>query len=134
MGHNARNPMETLPTKIIRILLGLLLLFAGINKFVPMAPPPPHNEAATAFMMALVHTGYMLPIIAIIEIFAGVCFVTGRFVALAAVLLAPIAVNIVLFHAMLDPSGGAPGFFVGAATVYLLAVHFPKYQDMLMPR
>jgi putative oxidoreductase len=126
--------MESMLTKVIRILLGLLLVFAGVNKIFPMAPPPPHNEAATAFMTALVATGYMMPIIALVEIIAGLCFLLGRFVALAAVLLAPIAINIVLFHAILDPSGAAPGLFVGAATIYLLAVSFPKYQDMLMPK
>jgi len=126
--------MESIPTKVIRILVGLLLLFGGLNKFFAFAPNPPHNEAATAFMGALAATGYMFPIIAIVEILAGAAFVVGRFVALAAVVLAPVALNIVLFHAVLDPSGAAPGYFVGAATIYLLAVSLPKYQDMLMPR
>jgi uncharacterized membrane protein YphA (DoxX/SURF4 family) len=126
--------MESMLTKIVRVLLGLLLLFAGLNKFFAFAPNPPHNEAATAFMMALVGTGYMMKIVAIVEIACGAAFVAGRFVALAAVVLAPVALNIVLFHALLDPAGGGPGFFVGAATVYLLFVHLPKYQDMLMPK
>jgi len=126
--------MESIPTKVIRVLLGLLLLFAGLNKFFQFAPNPPHNEAATAFMGALAATGYMFPIIAITEILAGAAFVAGRFVALAAVVLTPVALNIVLFHALLDPSGAVPGYFLGAATVYLLAVSFPKYQDMLIPR
>lgn len=126
--------MEKTPTKIIRYLLGALLLFGGLNKFLGLAPAPEHNAAAGAFLGALVATGYMMPIIGIVEIVCGAAFVAGRFVALAAVLLAPIAVNIVLVHAILDPSGAAPGFFVGAANVYLLIVNLPKYQDMLMPR
>jgi putative oxidoreductase len=126
--------MESIPTKVIRVLLGALLLFAGLNKFFGFAPNPAHNAAATAFMMALVGTGYMMPLIAIVEIVCGAAFVAGRFVALAAIVLAPVAVNIVLFHGVLDPAGGAPGFFVGAATIYLLAVNFSKYQDLLMPR
>lgn len=126
--------MESIPTKVIRILLGLLLLVGGINKFVPILPDPGHNEAGAAFLGALAATGYMFPIIGLVEFFCGAAFVTGRFVALGAVLLAPVAINIVLFHAALDPSGAGPGFFVGAANVYLLVVSLPKYQDMLMPR
>jgi putative oxidoreductase len=126
--------MESMLTKIVRILLGLLLVIAGASKIIPMSPPPPHNEAATAFMTALVATGYMMPIIAVTEIFAGVCFVLGRFVALAAVVLVPISLNIFLFHAVLDSSGAAPGFFVAAANLYLLAVSFPKYQDLLVSK
>lgn len=126
--------METIPTKVLRVLLGALLLFAGLNKFFHFVPDPPHNEAGTALLRALAGSSYMMPIVAVVEILCGAAFVTGRFVALAAVVLAPVALNIVLFHAVLDPSGAAPAYFVGAATVYLLAVSFPKYQDMLMPR
>ena len=125
--------MESMVTKVVRILVGLLLVVAGASKFMS-TPPPPHNEAATAFMAALAATGYLFPIIAVTEIFCGVCFVIGRFVALAAVVLVPISLNIVLFHAVLDSSGMAPALFVGAANIYLLAVSFPKYQDMLTPK
>ena len=126
--------METMPTKIIRVLLGLLLLFGGINKFVSIGPAPEHNEIGGAFLGALAASGYMFPIIGLVELFCGAAFVAGRFVALAAVLLAPIAINIVLFHAVLNPTGAGPGYFVGVANVYLLAISFSKYQDMLMPR
>ncbi|MFN2425029.1 MAG: DoxX family membrane protein [Candidatus Binatia bacterium] len=122
-----------MPTKVIRILVGLLLLVGGLNKFIGFMPNPPHNEAGGAFMAALAATGYMFPIIAVVEILAGAAFVAGRFVALAAVILTPVALNIVLFHAVLDPSGAIPGYFVGAATIYLLAVSYPRYQDILAP-
>ena len=126
--------MESMLTKIIRILLGLLLLVAGSNKFLHFMPEPPHPDAVKAFMGGLASAPYMFPLIATVECLTGLAFVAGRFVALAAVVLTPIAINIVLFHATFDPAGGGPGFFVGAATIYLLAVNLPKYQDMLMPR
>jgi len=126
--------MDSVATKVIRVLLGLLLVVAGLNKLLHFMPDPPHNDAATAFMTALAATHYMFPIIAVVEIVCGAAFLTGRFVALAAVVLAPVALNIVLFHVLLDPAGGAPGYFVGLAEIWLLAVSFPKYQDMLMPR
>jgi hypothetical protein len=85
-------------------------------------------------MTALGASGYMIPLIAVVEIVCGVAFVAGRYVALAAALLAPIALNIVLFHLMLDISGSAPGLFVGLADVYLLAVSMPKYRDLLSAR
>lgn len=126
--------METKATKIIRVGIGLLLMFGGLSKFVAIGPQPQHNEIGTAFLTALVATGYMMPIIGAVELLAGAAFVTGRFVALAAVLLAPISLNIVLFHVCLDPADAIPGFVVGIANVYLLAVNLPKYQDMLMPK
>ena len=124
--------MESMLTKIVRILLGLLFVVAGASKFLTTPPPPP-NEAAAAFLGALAATGYMFPIIAVTEILVGVCFVAGRFVALAAVVIVPISLNIFLFHAAIDPAGMAVGIFVAAANLYLLAVSFPKYQDLLTP-
>jgi putative oxidoreductase len=126
--------MESILTKVVRILLGLLLVVAGLNKFLQFMPNPPHNDAATAFMGALAATGYMMPVIAVVEILCGAAFLAGRYVALAALLLAPVALNIVMFHAMLDASGAGPGFFVGIADAYLLAVSYPKYRDLLTPR
>lgn len=126
--------MESMPTKIIRVLAGLLLVVSGLNKFLHFMPMPEHNAEASAFLGALAATGYMFPIIGAVEALCGAAFVAGRFVALAAVVMAPIAVNIVLLHALLDPAGGGAGFFVGLANVYLLAVSLPKYQDLLMPR
>ncbi|HEY2776235.1 MAG TPA: DoxX family membrane protein [Candidatus Binatia bacterium] len=126
--------MESMLTKVIRILLGLLLVFAGLNKFFGFAPNPQHNAEASAFLGALVATGYLLRLVAIVEIATGLAFLAGRYVALATVVLAPLALNIVLFHVMLDLSGAGPGLFVGAATLYLLVANLPKYQDMLAPR
>lgn len=126
--------MESMLTKIIRILVGLLLLVTGLNKFLHFIPLPEYTPHASAFLDALTATGYIFPLIGALEMLCGAAFVVGRFVALAAVVLAPIAVNIVLVHGMLDPSGGGAGFFVGIANLYLLAVSLPKYQDMLMPR
>lgn len=127
--------METRLTKIVRLLLGALLLFAGSSKLFGFGPEGgDQTGAAAAFHAALVGSGYLIPSIGLVEAAAGAAFLSGRFVALAAVVLAPITYNIVCFHLFLAPSDGAPGYFVGLANVYLLAVHWPKYQDMLMPR
>lgn len=123
--------MKTIPTKVVRVLLGALLLFSGLNKFFGFVPSPTHEGDAAAFMAALAGAGYVMPLVGVIEIVCGAAFVVGRFVALALIVFAPVAVNIVLFHAALDPAGGAPGFFVGAATIYLIIVNFPKYKMLL---
>ena len=125
---------ESWLTVAIRILAGLLLVVSGANKFLAFMPNPPHNEAAAAYLGALAASGYVFPLIGFLEIACGAAFIAGRYVALAAIVLAPIAINIVLFHAMLEPAGGVPGFFVGAATLYLLVASFPKYRELLEPR
>lgn len=88
-----------------RILLGLVFSVFGLNGFLQFLPTPPVPEAAGAFLGALAATGYMFPLIKATEVIAGLLLLSNRFVPLALLLLAPIIVNIVAFHALLAPQG-----------------------------
>lgn len=55
-------------------------------------------------MDALVATNYLLAVCAL-ETVAGVLLLVNRFVPLALAILAPILVNIVLYHVFMDPPG-----------------------------
>ena len=87
-----------------RILLGLIFFVFGLNGFLQFIPQPPLPEPAGAFMGALAAAGYMFPLIKGTEIVAGLLLLSGRFVPLALVLLAPVIVNIALFHVVLAPA------------------------------
>lgn len=91
-----------LPTAA-RILLGLSFFVFGLNGFLSFLPMPPPPPAAGAFFGALAATGYMLPLIKGTEVLAGALLLSNRFVPLALTLLAPVLVNIVLFHFVLAP-------------------------------
>ena len=52
----------------IRILLGLMVLIFGLNKFLQFMPMPPLPEAADEFMGALVNSGYLMVLVAVVEI------------------------------------------------------------------
>jgi len=100
--------LRFLPT-IGRILLGLPFLGFGLMVlFHPLPTPPEVAPAARAFSDALAATGYMMPMIGIVQVFCGALLVTNRFVPLALLLLAPFLVNSVLFHAVLEHSGLVP--------------------------
>jgi uncharacterized membrane protein YphA (DoxX/SURF4 family) len=88
---------------ISRLILGLLFLVFGLNGFFNFLPMPPMEGPSGAFAQALAATGYMFPMIKGIEVFCGLLFLTGFYVPLAVVLLAPISINILLFHVMLTP-------------------------------
>jgi len=123
--------MQSIATRIIRVLLGAVLLVSGLNKFFAFIPEPPHGAAGAAFIAALVRTGYMMPLVGAVEVVCGTAFVVGRFVPLAALLFAPVAINLILFDGALDPAHGGPGLLVGAATIYLLWANFPSYEGLL---
>jgi putative oxidoreductase len=87
-----------------RVLLGLLFLVFGLNgflHFIPMAPPA---GLAGQYMGALFLSHYLLAVF-LLEIVGGVLLLANRFVPLALVLLGPVVVNILLFHALMAPEG-----------------------------
>ena len=45
---------------IVRMLLGLMVLIFGLNKFLQFIPMPSLPEAAGEFMGALVKSGYLM--------------------------------------------------------------------------
>ena len=130
--------MESTLTKVVRVLAGLLLVVSGLNKFLHFFAPG-HSDVGGAFLGNLAGAPWMFPTIGVVEVLAGAGFVTGNFVALGALAMAPITYNIVLFHLAIDMpadpvnglSNAGAGFFVGLANAYLLFANMPKYQDLL---
>jgi hypothetical protein len=100
-----------------QLILGAIFTIFGLNGFLGFLPTPPMPEAASSFFGALAATGYMLPLIKGTEVLAGLLLLGNRFVPLALLLLAPIVVNIVAFHAFLAPAGLALPVLVVLLTV-----------------
>ena len=119
---------------VARILLGLVFTVFGLNKLLHFLPQPPMSGPPAEFFGALFATGYMLPLLAVTEIAAGVMLLSGRFVPLALTLLAPIIVNILGFHLFLAPSGLAVPVVVLAAEVYLAWAYRDAFAPMLRAR
>src|ERR1700733_9916759 len=96
--------MSKLPL-IARLLLGAIFFVFGLNGFFHFLPNPPMPEKAAAFAMGLMGSGYFFPFLKATETICGLLLLSGAFVPLALVVLAPIIINIFLFHAFLAPSG-----------------------------
>src|SRR3954464_2102760 len=103
-------------THIARVLLGLLFTIFGLNGFLNFIPMPPPQGLAGQYMGALFMSHYLVPRFAL-ETIGGVLLLVNRFVPLALALLAAIIVNIVLFHATMDPKGLGMAFFTVALWV-----------------
>ena len=111
--------MSKLPL-IARIILGLIFTVFSINFFVPFLPMPEPTPEAGAFLGALMDSGYMFYFIKIVELVGGIMLLIGICIPFALVLLAPIVVNIFLFHIFLDPAGFMMGLFIFFLEFYLL--------------
>jgi uncharacterized membrane protein YphA (DoxX/SURF4 family) len=93
--------MKTL-LSIIRVLYGLILLTFGLNGFFKFIPIPPLSDEGNSFLLALNNTGYMLPLWKSIEALCGLLLLINRFTLLALVFIAPVLLNIFMFHLFLD--------------------------------
>ena len=76
-------------------------------------------DAAVVFHHALTDTGYVFQLVVIAEFIAGVLLILGVAVPLALILLAPIIVNIFLFHLFLAPGGLPVAVNVGGVELVL---------------
>ena len=116
-------------TKIVRILLGVILLVFGLNKFHPFIPLPQPPEAAANFMESLIQTGYVLYVVAIFEVFIGFMLLIKKWVAFVILLLVPISLNILLFHLFLD----IPAIATAIVVVVLNGILIYKYRQKYKP-
>lgn len=123
--------MKEKVVKIIRVLLALILIIFGLNKFLNFMPLPPMPEAAQAFMGALIETGYLMVIVAIVEIIAGIFLLINRYSAFMLILISPILVNALLFHLFLDLKGIGGALLTISLTIFLMVKAFDSYKILL---
>lgn len=117
-------------TKIVRILLGIILILFGANKLYAFIPLPEPSPEAAEFISSLAATGYVLTIIAIFEIFIGLLLLFKKWVPFALVLLVPLSLNILLFHLFLDVPSVGTAILVAALNGILLYKHRQKYKPL----
>jgi putative oxidoreductase len=89
---------------IARFLLGLIFLIFGLNGFFHFLSMPAPTGVAGQFIGAL-FVSHFLIVIFVIQLIGAVLLLVNRYVPLALTLLAPIIVNIQLFHLLMAPSG-----------------------------
>ncbi|RZJ30873.1 MAG: DoxX family protein [Flavobacterium sp.] len=119
---------------IVRVLMGLMFLQASVMFFLKMYPAQPEMSKDVMTYMNGLTIGHTLEIIKTIELLCAICFLVGRYVALATVVLFPITVNILLFHTLLDPSNMLVAVLIFIAHVFLLFAYRKNYAGMLQPK
>ncbi len=127
--------MKNLPVLVARFILGGVFLIFGLNGFLHFMPMPPMPEQAGAFLGALAGTGYMFPLIKGTEVVAALLILSGRFLPLGLVLLAPVMVNILAFHLVLAPGveGIAMPLVLTAAGIYLAVQNKAVFGPLVKP-
>lgn len=105
---------------IARLLLGFVMFASGLVGLLNLVPTPPDlPEKLVLFTNGLMATTYFMPFLKLTETVCGLLLMSGFFVPLALVVLAPIMIHIFLVHAFLQPQGLPIAIVLGLLTVYL---------------
>ena len=123
---------RSLGAKIAQVVLGLIFLVFGLNgffNFIPMGSPP--TGAAGDFVMGLFKSGYFLPFLKGIEVICGILLLVNRFATLALLILAPIIINILLFHTFLAHEGLPMAIVLVGLLGYLAWTRKEAYRHVL---
>lgn len=91
-------------TLAVRLVFGLIFVVFGLNGFFNFIPMPTDiPQDMVTFSTGLMVSKYFFPLLKGTEVICGLMLVSGYFVPLALVILAPIVINIFLVHAFLAP-------------------------------
>jgi putative oxidoreductase len=112
-----------------RFLLGLVFLVFGMNGFLHFIPMSVPEGVAGQFLGALFSSHYLV-VVFLLQLIPAVLVLIGRYVPLALTLLAPVIVNILLFHVLMDPSGLALALVVAVLWAVVAYQHRAAFRGI----
>lgn len=115
----------------IRTLFGLFMLFSGASGLWMTITGS--TEGIPPEMMEVINgiqENGIFYMIKITEIIAGLMLVLNIWPALAAIFIAPIAIGIIVFNAMVAPEYVISGVIVAILDIYLGHVYWDKYKAL----
>ena len=116
---------------VISLLFGLMMINGGLNKFLNYIPMQKMPEAATQLMTTFIESRWIMALIAVVEIVAGILIIIPKTRALAAIMIFPITIGIVFFHIFQDPSAMIMGFVLLAINLWIIFENKEKYMPMI---
>ncbi len=122
--------MKSIFHTVAKVVLSLIMIMpalAPLNLFPAPTRDLYTSDQAFVFIDALMGTGYIMPIMALVFL-ASLFFLWTKREALSALLIAPLTVNIVAFHAFLDGGLLTGGAIMGNILLVLNAYFLWEYR------
>ena len=106
---------------VVSVLFGLLFINAGLNKFFNYMPMPEDLPQETVDLFeALMSFGWLMPLVAVVEILAGILVMIPRTRALGYVMIFPVMVGILLINIINTPDGLIMALLLFAINIWML--------------
>ena len=106
---------------VVSVLFGLLFINAGLNKFFNYMPMPEDlPQEAVDLFEALMSFGWLMPLVAVVEILGGILVMIPRTRALGYVMIFPVMVGILLINIINTPDGLIMALLLFAINIWML--------------
>ena len=115
---------------VLRILLGLLVLVYGLNKFLHFIPLGDGPEAFENYKKVLKSANVMY-LVGAVEIIAGIALIVNKYGALMALILMSISINAFMAYATFEPEGIVGGSVLVLLNIAVLIGYKNKYASLL---
>ncbi len=116
---------------VVALLLGLLFINAGLNKFFDYMPMPENMpEETLRDFQAMKEIIWLMPLLGLAEIIGGLLIIFPQKRALGAVILFPIVVGIVLTHVFVDRSGLPMAIVITAILGWIIYENRDAYEPL----
>jgi putative oxidoreductase len=114
------------------LLTGLMFINSGLNKVFKYIPVPENlPEDLVNANAAFMEIGWLMPMVAIVEIIGGILFVTPRYRALGAIMLLPVVLGILFTHIFFALSGLPIAIIFLGIVIWVIIENRNKYTPML---
>ena len=106
---------------VSRVILGCGFIFSGLNILHPFVPQPPPVGTLPAQFIAVFGPSHWMSVVGLFQLVGGLLVILGGTAPLGLTLLAPVLVNILLFHiCLMEGQGILPGVILSLLEIFLL--------------
>ncbi len=117
---------------VVSLLFGLMFIVQGAAKFVNFMPVPDDlPEGFMKMMGAFAQIGWVIPLLGIVEIIAGLLFIFPKTRALGAIVIFPIMIGILLTHITAIPQALPMSIALLAVNLWVIFEEREKYLPMI---
>jgi putative oxidoreductase len=117
---------------VLSLLFGLMFINAGLNKFFNYMPMPKDMpETLAKVFKAFTEIGWLLPLVGAIEVLGGLLFIFPKTRALAALIILPVMIGILLTNTVTDRSGLPIALILFAINLWVIFENRHKYLPMV---
>ncbi|MEO6347192.1 MAG: DoxX family membrane protein [Aquaticitalea sp.] len=117
---------------VLSLLFGLMFINAGLDKLLHYMPMPDDiPEHLLKVMSAIMDIGWLMPLVAVVEIVGGLLFIFSRTRALGAVVIFPVMIGIMLTNTITEPSGLPIALVLFLINLWVLYENRAKYAPMI---